>query len=382
MKKLNVLIIAPIKKFGELHIDNGYANASFGMYRVLKELERKDIINKVDVISLNSHALEYPAEIYDVGLLICHPDSLSNKESEKMKWVYQVMSACKRRVLSIVWETFPLPKRWDFLWNDTFFTDFVSPSYFVLDQIKANTNKPCYYLPHYINTEKYSAIDIEEKSREEKFNVFWIGQYTERKSLDETLIAFIKTFQDCEDVRLIIKYSFMQKLQIDMEEKIKTMITLNSSIDSFKPEIYIINDKLSTEGMIDLYKSSSVLCMPSKAEGFGLPLAEVSSMGIPCIYVEWSSCKEVMYGLTGYKVEFVLDRTYNMYGFGYDTDSYFACPKIKSLENELLDSYLFWEEDKKKYYGSVKENRDVIEYKYGFASIKNCFENIFQGVNY
>lgn len=382
MKKLNVLLVAPIRKFGNVSVSNGYENASFGYYYVLKKLERMSIINKVTVMSTVEPVLEYPSELYDIGLLICHPDSLSKTEDPKVQWLFKVLSVCKRRMLSIVWETDPLPDRWNFLWDNEFFTEFTSPSYFILDQIKKNTNKPVYYLPHFINVNKYSAININKKTDEEKFTVTWIGQYTERKSLSETVIAFSRVFQECDNVQLIIKYSLMAKFDKNIEDEIKRFIALNSFVNEFKPEVFIMNEKIPSKGMIDLYQKSSLFCMPSKGEGFGLPLAEASSIGIPCIYVDWSACSEVMKGLNGcYSVKYNLDTSFNMFAYGYEIESSFACPRIESLQKQFNDAYKLWNEDKEKYYRNVSNNRNLIDKKYGFNSIKNCFENLFQGVH-
>ena len=60
-----------------------------------------------------------------------------------------------------------------------------------------------------------------------------------------------------------------------------------------------IGDRLTILGAVDdrilsdLYRRASLLCMPSRAEGFGLPVLEAMSVGLPVVASDIPAVREV-----------------------------------------------------------------------------------------
>ncbi|PWI57283.1 glycosyltransferase [Sulfoacidibacillus thermotolerans] len=115
---------------------------------------------------------------------------------------------------------------------------------------------------------------------EKKFKFLFVGGTIWRKGIDILLQAYINRFTKNDDVCLIIKdygvHSFYQG-QTSQETIQKIQMTPNT------PEIIYIKDELSPQQMAALYRTCDVLVHPYRGEGFGLPILEAMSCGIPVI---------------------------------------------------------------------------------------------------
>ncbi len=370
---MDVLFVAPFNNFTMK--DGGYGNASLGIVNTLNKMKNDadfpdlKVVDFISTVDMNS--IRIPNRKYDVVILLTHPDSFGNVAVANL--FKALLDLGTHTYLSIVWETEPLPKRWEWLWTSVLFTGFITPSYFVGNQIAKKTSKPVYYNPHYINTELFEQINIEEKLKEEKFTVLFMGQYTERKSIRESLLSFIRAMHVNDDAQLILKYHLMSQ-KIPIESLIREYISSNCSL--WKASIYSLTDNLSNEDVIKLYKNSSVLLFPSKGEGFGLPIAEAMSIGIPVIYTNWSACPEIAEAQGNIPVDYYLDESTCMNIHGYEYGDSYAYPKMSSLTDAIRVKYHSWKSNKKNYYEKVSDNREIINKKFGYESIKIYMNNI------
>lgn len=268
---MDILFVGTVGDFSVVH--GGYGTASQGMLFVLQSMlkydDKVDYITSIDYIdTLNFNAIKIPEKNYDIVFLHTHPNSFNIQNTADI--FKKILSLGKRRFLSVVWETEPLPSTWNFLWNSDLFTGFISPSKFVANQIVKNTKKPVYYVPHYININSYNKIDIDEKIKNEDiFTVLFLGQYTARKGIHEALLSYIRALHPFENTQLILKYHLMSDKEIPMDTMIKYYINTNCSF--WKSKIFILTDEMSLGDMEELYQNSSLLLFPSRGEGFGLP---------------------------------------------------------------------------------------------------------------
>jgi len=250
----------------------------------------------------------------------------------------------------LVWETDRLPFSWDFLWAEKGFTGFLAPSKFVANMINLKTNKPVYYYPHYLESNMFKKINIEKKVlKEDKFKVLFVGQYTKRKGIEETIKAFSRALGKESNATLTIKYHNMSDKETPLEELTKNLVFNNIKKKDWKARIYTINDKLSFSQMNYLYLDSSLLFFPSRGEGFGLPPAEAMCSGLPVIYTNWSSLPEVCEAPGNIPIQYCLDVAEGMVNFDYEEDSNYAYPNLRQLETSLITKYEVWKKDKRKY---------------------------------
>jgi glycosyltransferase involved in cell wall biosynthesis len=375
---MEVLFVGPIGDFSVR--DGGYGNASLGMLNVLTKMcgdKSIPYLTSVDYIStLDISKIIIPDKEYDVILMVTNPISF---QSEGISVIFKaILAKGKKNYLSLVWETEPLPKSWEFLWEDKdLFDGFVTPSYFVGNQIIKYTVKPVYYFPHYIDIDLFKPIDINEKMREKRFSVLFMGQNTKRKSLKESIISYVRALHPHKDTQLILKYHDMTSKETSVESMVKIHTETNCS--KFESKIYSLTNSLTPEEVNKLYQNVSLLLFPSKGEGFGLPLAEAMCVGLPVIYTNWSACPEIASAAGNIAVDCYLDETYGMVDFGYEYGSVYAYPMISSLTNAIRNKYNLWRKDKRMYYEEVQVNRNIINNKFGYESIKKYLDIIFTG---
>jgi glycosyltransferase involved in cell wall biosynthesis/SAM-dependent methyltransferase len=103
-----------------------------------------------------------------------------------------------------------------------------------------------------------------------------------RKGVDALLEAWAQAFTKRDDVTLLIK-SFPNPHNTVAEQ----ISELRLEHPDLAP-IHLINEDLSDGQMRFLYGSCDIAVFPSRAEGFGLPMAEARVMGKPVLTTGWS----------------------------------------------------------------------------------------------
>jgi glycosyltransferase involved in cell wall biosynthesis len=120
------------------------------------------------------------------------------------------------------------------------------------------------------------------------FRFLMVGKYEHRKSIDETLEAFAQVHANRPDLELVIKSNYFtnrdQKLQA-LQRKIASLGLNNVSV--------LWGDMTSAE-LADLYRGCDTFVLPSKAEGWGLPLIEAVAAGMPVITTMYSGHTEFL----------------------------------------------------------------------------------------
>lgn len=358
---------------GNTNSNCGYNNAVSGMHTVLERMVKEKIVEKVDTLDANTFGDVSELELeYDISFSFVHPSSFLNPAiSQKFKDIHK---KCKKNYLSVVFETKPLPAVWNTLFKSSVFDGYVSPSKFILDQIPSK-NK--FLLPHYINPDDFEKINIDEKvKKEDKFKCLYVGQYTSRKGIIETLTSFARILGGNSDCKLILKYHEMSQVELPMDMLIKNKMYGNCKTPI--AEVYTIQDKLDFDDLKKLYRKSSLFINLSRGEGFGLCSAESMCSGLPMIYTNWSALREVSSGMGNIPIDYNLDVAHDMTHHGYEHGLQYAYPKIKDAERALLMKYESWKKDKRKYYEEVSNNWKLIEDRFGYKAIKNYFVEILK----
>lgn len=356
---------------------HGYTKTSDDMLKIFSQLAVDKIIN-VDYYNNPYNIINNDVQ-YDVCFINANPNLINNP---KVLLQYaNLKKRCKKIYLSIVWEAEPFPYLWNKLFESHIFDGYLCPSLFIRDLLKKSVNAPLFFYPHYINTSIYKQLDIEEKQKEEFFTIFTCGQLTERKSFEESIIAFCNSLGDKSDCRMIVKSNRLGVLEDDIDNTIKRLSKMNGISEG---AIYSIKDEtLPIKDMVDLYHNSSFFLLPSKGEGFGLNIYEALSCGLNCGYSNWSSFSQLSKNKTlsnyTYAVDGKIDVVKNMYQYGYDKKSKWFYPSIDNISSSLLSAYNNWEKDKINYYKEGSKNRKYIENNFSAEAIKKSIINILEG---
>ena len=115
-----------------------------------------------------------------------------------------------------------------------------------------------------------------------------MGKYELRKSIDETLEAFAQVHANRPDLELVIKSNYFtnrdQKLEA-LQRKISSLGLNNVSV---------LWGEMTNDELADLYRGCDTFILPSKAEGWGLPLIEAAASGLPIITTMYSGHTEFL----------------------------------------------------------------------------------------
>lgn len=156
------------------------------------------------------------------------------------------------------------------------------------------------------------------------FRFLTVGKYEHRKSIDETLEAFAQVHANRPDLELVIKSNYFtnrdQKFQA-LQRKIASLGLTNVSV--------LWGDMTDTE-LADLYRGCDTFVLPSKAEGWGLPLIEAVAAGMPVITTMYSGHTEFL----NHALDSVLPVDYVM----TDVD----CPEYRSYYPDSKGQWGSW----------------------------------------
>lgn len=134
-----------------------------------------------------------------------------------------------------------------------------------------------------------------------------VGKFEIRKSFHETLQAWKQAFGNDPDVKLVLKTHVFVNEPENLNEikRIINELSLANVVVYWGPRTA---DEIKT-----LYRQSHVFVLPSKGEGWGLPLIEAAASGMPIIttnysahaeFLESSSCEFVDYKMQPINCDF------------------------------------------------------------------------------
>ena len=368
-----ILYIAPFDDVKS--INGGYSKVAKEFKRIFELIQSKDVevtFNSIETFCKRTKSYEQ----FDKVILLMHP-------SEVVKYnevIFNLLKNIKERYLHLFWETDPLPRAWKSIFTSNLFTGFITSSQFNFDLVKKETSKATHLIPVPMNEEDYKEykIDIEEKRKEDVFRVLYVGQYTKRKGMEDAIISFIQTLGNKEDCELILKYYPLSNFEIPAEQLIHYVVNTNIKKQNLKAKVFTLQEDLSQDKIFKLYKESSVLLFPSRGEGFGLPIAEASIIGLPCIYSHGSSLKEFDF-CNGFPIYCIQDSAYGMAQYDYQSDSMYDVPMISSINTNLQHCYETWKTERENYYKYSSYNTNKIIEAFGTEKSIQLFKEFVNG---
>ena len=163
------------------------------------------------------------------------------------------------------------------------------------------------------------------------FRYLHVSSCFPRKGVDSLLKAFGDAFTNNDDVSLVIKtfpnphndvYQWLDKIRAERSDY---------------PDVVIIDRDLSDVELKALYKLCNVLVAPTRAEGFGLPMAEAMLSGLPVITTAWSGQLDFCNAENSWLIDYEFGRADTHFNIML---SAWANPNISSLTGALIEAHV------------------------------------------
>ena len=265
-----------------------------------------------------------------------------------------------------VWETDALPPVWNDILTALEVDKIIVPCKWnkeSFDKSLENFENPITVkmIPHLINEDFVGTTNSTPTSQQviddNGFNVLTVGQWTDRKALINVVKAFLMEFKDNEDCTLIIKtygniqdprpeYQESQKIEMANQISILKRSILNDSMGMPKCKMQFLYGLFPKEQMNYLYKNSDLFALFSRAEGFGLPIAEALTHETPVIVHDKGGHVGFVDPVNNYIVDSYLTPAHcTVFPFVYSCDSNWFETNYLSARKQLRAAYNQWKED-------------------------------------
>ena len=116
--------------------------------------------------------------------------------------------------------------------------------------------------------------------------LLFVGGMIQRKGVDALLEAYLSTFDQSDDVCLVIKPFGSASVYSNqsLEREVRQAAAGSAA------EIELVDGDLGFDDMAALYRSCDTLVHPYRGEGFGLPIAEALASGLPVVVPDGGAC--------------------------------------------------------------------------------------------
>ncbi len=162
------------------------------------------------------------------------------------------------------------------------------------------------------------------------FRFLHVSSCLPRKGVDVLLKAYGDVFSDADDVTLVIK-TFANP-QNDVWRWLDDARRAHADF----PHVVIIEEDIDSTSLKQLYSNCDVMVAPSRAEGFGLPLAEAMVSGLAVITTAWGGQRDFCTEDTSWLIDYTFAPAETVFGLPH---SVWAEPSRQGLSDLLREVY-------------------------------------------
>ncbi|OXM86709.1 glycosyl transferase [Paenibacillus rigui] len=169
------------------------------------------------------------------------------------------------------------------------------PSHFNAATFRASgVRVPIHVIPLGIDPQYFNP-GIRSHRMSDRFTFLSIFEWGERKAPELLLRTFARTFNLHDNVLLICKITNHDP-SIDVPTEIRKL-----NLGPMSSRILILhNNRIPSETMGSLYRSADCFVLPTRGEGWGMPIMEAMACGLPTIATAWSAQTDFLNENTGY----------------------------------------------------------------------------------
>lgn len=179
---------------------------------------------------------------------------------------------------------------------------FINTVWNVKDQngndVKLTMQKPIDIVQYPVEKEFFNPSDClhDNLKFDHDFNFLCVAQWGPRKNIEGTIAYFLEEFKD-DEVGLVLKSSVKDGSTIDFYETKKRIKKILERYPNRNCSVHLIHGYMSKEELSSLLTHPQIKVMVNfgHGEGYGLPLFEAASVGLPVITHDWGGQKDFLY---------------------------------------------------------------------------------------
>jgi glycosyltransferase involved in cell wall biosynthesis len=162
------------------------------------------------------------------------------------------------------------------------------PSAWGREVLIANGADPdrCHVVPEGVDSNQFHAYGASRDSSVLRYLI--TGKYEIRKSIIETVFAWHQEFGNDPGVELTVKTDHFVNREHKHNEITQWIQKQGIS------NIRVVWGAVPADQLVDLYRQADIFVLPSKGEGWGLPLIEAAAAGLPIITTMHSAHTEFL----------------------------------------------------------------------------------------
>ena len=186
-----------------------------------------------------------------------------------------------------------IPAEWVRLCNEM--DEVWVPSRFNVETFReSGVSCPMHVMPLGVNPDYFNPR-IRAFRASPRYTFLSVFEWGARKAPEELLRAYSRAFTMKDDVLLLLKVT-----NRDPGVDVWGQITALSLPEAGPPVALLYNRELPTHQMGSLYRSVDCFVLPSRGEGWGMPMLEAMACGLPVIATEWGGHTSFMHEGSAY----------------------------------------------------------------------------------
>jgi glycosyltransferase involved in cell wall biosynthesis len=203
----------------------------------------------------------------------------------------------------------------------------------------------------------------------------------DRKNIMNSIKWIFETHKDDKDVGIVLKTNFGRGSKRD---KIVTTNFLKSVINQFRkseyPRVYLLHGNMTKKEIAGIYHNSKIktYVTATRGEGYGLPLIEAASAGMPILATNWSGHLEFLKNKKFVPVD------YNLVSIDkrkVDNRIFFENFKWAEPDKESFQSSLVEIKQNYSRYKSIAvDYSSEVQEKFCKQNIKKMYDNLLDGI--
>ena len=146
---------------------------------------------------------------------------------------------------------------------------------------------PVEFVDYPVRTHEPEPLDIELSTSK---NFLAVSQWSPRKNFENMIKWFVEEYRDDEEAGLVIKTNCANDSLLDRMQTQHRLGVLLHPLGERKCKVHLIHGELTAGQLTWLYTHPTMKAMINIAhgEGFGIPMLEAASLGLPLVTVTWS----------------------------------------------------------------------------------------------